>query len=296
MIPKEFFRHIHRLEITTKRLVTDLFSGEYESVFKGRGIEFSEVREYQVGDDIRTIDWNVTARMNRAYTKRFIEERELTIMFLFDVSGSGSFGSLDKTKREFAAEMTALLAYSAFSNQDKIGLLLFTDKVEKFLAPRKGRTHLLEILRDLLYFRPKGKGTHLSGALDFLNRVIPRRCVVFIISDFFSKDFWKLLQITHKRHDAICVVIQDPRELILPAMGLLEVEDSETGEACVVNTFQHSFLKEFEKKAKARTLELFDKFNGAGIDAIPLTVGNPYVQPLMQFFRSRKKRQKLYAA
>ena len=296
MIPKEFFKHIHRLEITTKRLVTDLFAGEYESVFKGRGIEFSEVREYQIGDDIRTIDWNVTARMNRAYTKRFVEERELTIMFLVDLSGSGSFGSLDKTKREFAAEVTALLAYSAFSNQDKIWLLLFTDRIEKFLAPKRGRMHLLEFLRDLLYFQPKGKGTRLDLVLDFLNRVIPRRCVVFLISDFVSKDFWKLLRITQKRHDTICVVIQDPRELTLPRVGLIEFEDAETGKATLVDTYREGVVKEFEKRSRERQTVLFENFNAIGIDAISVIVGDPYIQSLMKFFRTRQKRQKMHAA
>ena len=296
MIPKEFFRHIHRLEITTRRLVTDLFAGEYESVFKGRGIEFSEVREYQIGDDIRTIDWNVTARMNRAYTKRFVEERELTVILLVDVSGSGTFGSLDKTKREFAAEVSALLAYSAFSNQDKIGLLLFTDRVEKFLAPNKGRIHLLEILRDLLYFSPKGKKTDLRTALDFLNRVIPRRCVVFLVSDFISKDYWNLLRVTHKRHDTICVVIQDRRELALPKIGLVALEDAETGAVKVINTFEESLMKEFERKSRGRAIELFEKFNAIGIDAISVTVGDPYIQSLMKFFRTRQRRQKMHAA
>ncbi len=296
MIPKEFFKHIHQLEITTRRLVTDLFAGEYESIFKGRGIEFSEVREYQIGDDIRTIDWNVTARMNRAYTKRFVEERELTVMLLVDVSRSGSFGSLDKTKREFAAEVSALLAYSAFSNQDKIGLLLFTDKVEKFLAPKKGRLHLLEILRDLLYFEPTGKKTDLCLALNFLNRVIPRRCVVFIVSDFIAKDFWSLLRITHKRHDAICVAVQDPREAALPSVGLVALEDPETGGVKVVDTSHDSVRKEFEKKAKERTVGLFEKFNTLGIDAIPVTVGVPYIQSLMKFFKTRRRRQSMHAA
>lgn len=296
MIPKEFFQRIHRLEITTKRLVTDLFSGEYESVFKGRGIEFSEVREYQIGDDIRTIDWNVTARMNRAYTKRFVEERELTIMFLVDLSGSGSFGSIDKTKREFAAEITALLSYSAFSNQDKAGLLLFTDRVEKFLPPQKGRTHLLEMLRDLLYFVPKGKGTGLEAALRFLNRVIPRRCVVFLVSDFIAKDFWKLLRMTHKRHDTICVVVQDPREEALPAVGWVTFEDAETGEIRLLDTSNRFLLTEFEKKSKERKKELFERFGALGIDSIFVTVGDPYIQPLMKFFRIRQRRQRIHAA
>ena len=296
MIPKEFLKHIHRLEITTKRLVTDLFAGEYESVFKGRGIEFSEVREYQIGDDIRTIDWNVTARMNRPYTKRYVEERELTIMFLVDVSGSGSFGSMDKTKREFAAEVGALLAYSAFSNQDKIGLLLFTDRVEKFLATQKGKTHLLEIIRDLLYLKPKEKGTDLNLALRFLNRIIPKRCVVFIISDFIAKDFWSLLSVTFKWHDTICVAIQDRREKALPQVGLIEFEDAETGEIQVVNTSQHLFVKTFEQKMRERQNELFERFNSIGIDSISVTVGEPYVEALMKFFRTRQRRQKMYAA
>lgn len=296
MIPKEFFKHIRRLEITTKRLVTDLFAGEYESVFKGRGIEFSEVREYQMGDDIRAIDWNVTARMNRAYTKRFVEERELTILFLFDLSGSNAFGSLDKTKREFAAEVTALLAYSAFSNQDKIGMLLFTDRVEKYLAPKRGRTHLLEILRDLLYFQPEGQGTRLNLALDFLNRVFPRRCVVFIISDFISGEFWKHLQITHKRHDTICVVIQDPREFSVPKMGLVAFRDMESGEVRMIDTSSGDFFRTFERRARERHTELFQRFNTIGVDAIPVTVGDLYIQPLMKFFRARRRKQKLHAA
>ncbi|MFH1858164.1 MAG: DUF58 domain-containing protein [Candidatus Omnitrophota bacterium] len=296
MIPKEFFKHIHQLEITTKRLVTDLFAGEYESIFKGRGIEFSEVREYQVGDDIRSIDRNVTARMNRAYTKRYVEERELTIMFLVDLSNSSAFGSTDRTKREFAAEISALLAYSAFHNQDKIGLLLFSDRVEKYLAPKKGRLHLLEIIRDLLYFNPQGKGTDINLALKFLNRVIPHRCIVFIISDFIAKDFWKLLRITFKRHDTICIVVQDRCESVLPQAGLVEFEDAETGEIQVFNTFHGALVKDFEKRARVRTTELFEKFFAIGLDAIPITVGEPYVQPLMKFFRMRQRRQGLHAA
>ncbi len=296
MIPKEFFRRIRQLDITTKRLVTDLFAGEYESVFKGRGIEFAEVREYQIGDDIRTIDWNVTARMGRAYTKRFVEERELTVMFLVDISASGFFGSGEKTKREFAAELSAVLAYSAFSNQDKIGLLLFTDRVEKFLAPKKGRMHLLEVLRDLLYFKPKGKGTRLKVALDFLNRVIPRRCVVFIVSDFLTEDYWQLLRITHKRHDTICVVIQDEREKELPPVGLVVFEDAETGEVAAMNTSREVLLQFFRNNSQKRTEALFERFRSAGMDAIPIVVGDPYIEPLMKFFRTRQRRQSLHAA
>lgn len=296
MIPKEFFQHIHRLDITTRRLVTDLFAGEYESVFKGRGIEFSEVREYQIGDDIRTIDWNVTARMNRAYTKRFVEERELSVMFLVDISGSGTFGSGDKTKRAFAAEVTALLAYAAFTNQDKVGLLLFTETVEKFLPPQKGRIHLLEMLRDLLYFQTRRRGTDIRAALKFLNRVIPRRCVVFLVSDFLSEHYWKLLRITHKRHDTIGVVIQDPREERLPAVGLLALEDAETGAVQTVNTSQGGFSAAFERSRKAQTARLFENFRAIGMDAISVTVGKPYVQSLITFFRARQRRQSLHAA
>jgi uncharacterized protein (DUF58 family) len=217
-------------------------------------------------------------------------------MLLMDVSRSGHFGSLGKTKREFAAELSALLAYSAFSNQDKIGLLLFTDRIEKFIAPNKGRLHLLQILRDLLYFEPKGKKTDLKVALNFLNRIIPRRCVVFIISDFIAKDFWNLLRITHKRHDAICVAIRDPREFRIPSVGLLALEDAETGQSEVVDTSREDFRREFEKKSKERDLALFEKFNTIGIDAIPVTVGDPYIQPLMKFFKTRQRRQKMHAA
>ncbi len=292
MIPKEFFQHIHRLEVVTRHLVSDLFVGEYESVFKGRGIEFSEVREYQVGDDIRTIDWNVTARTNRVHTKRFIEERELTLMFLVDVSGSSSFGSLDKTKREFAAEISALIAYSAFLKQDRIGMLLFSDRIEKFLPPRKGRTHLLKILRDFLYFSPKGKGTDLTLALNTLNRIIPRRCIVFIVSDFFmTSDFWKSLRITQKRHDLICLVIGDHRETRLPRVGWVEFEDAETGEIAVMDTREETFVKNFERRAAERHQELFGKFHALGIDAISVTAGDPYIQPLMKFFVARKRRR-----
>jgi len=296
MIPKEFFKHIHKLDITTKRLVTDLFAGEYESVFRGRGIEFSEVREYQIGDDIRSIDWNVTARIGRPYTKRFVEERELTVMLLVDISGSGSFGSSEKTKREFAAEVAALLAYSAFSNQDKVGLLLFSDQTEKYLAPKKGRTHLLEILRDLLYLEPKGKGTDLKMALEFLNRVIPRRCVVFIISDFVAQEYWNLLKMTHKRHDAVCIVVRDPRELELPGVGLVEFEDAETGEAMVVNTSQGDFRKHYERKAREREAVLFDQMNTIGLDAISVSVGEPYIESLMKFFKTRRTKQRMHAS
>jgi uncharacterized protein (DUF58 family) len=233
MLPKELIRKIRRIQIYSARTVNDMLAGQYRSVFKGRGMEFAEVREYQVGDEVRLIDWNVTARMGRPYVKQFAEERELTVMLLVDASGSGRFGSVWQTKNEIAAEMAALIAYSAIRNNDKVGLIMFTDRVEKYVAPKKGRSHVLRVIREILFFRPGGKGTDVSAAIEYLMRITTRRTVAFLISDFIATGFEKKLRVANQRHDVIAPRITDPREVELPAVGLIQLEDPETGRMIV---------------------------------------------------------------
>ena len=225
MVPREILKKVRHIEIATRGLVNEVFSGEYHSVFKGRGMTFSEVREYQYGDDIRSIDWNVTARAGTPFVKIFEEERELTVVLVVDVSASGNFGTRERLKGEVAVELSAVLAFSAIKNNDKIGLILFSDRIEKFVPPRKGRKHVLRVLRELLYHRPEGRGTDIGGALEYLSRVIPRRAVVFLVSDFMGKDFSRPLSVAGKRHDLIAVRMGDPRESELPSMGMLELEE-----------------------------------------------------------------------
>ncbi|MFM8715439.1 MAG: DUF58 domain-containing protein, partial [Spartobacteria bacterium] len=227
--PKEILKKIRRIELRTRRLVNSIFAGQYHSVFKGRGMNFEEVREYAPGDEIRSIDWNVTARMNVPYIKKFTEERELTVMLLVDVSASGLFGSIELSKRELAAEVASILAFSAINNNDKVGLLLFTNEVELFIPPKKGRLHTLRLIREMLYFEPKGRGTNLAGALDYMNRVTSRRAVVFMISDFMAPDFTKALTVTSRRHDLVAMPVTDPGESDLPDVGIVTLEDAETG-------------------------------------------------------------------
>jgi len=290
MIPKEILKKVRRLEITTRGLVNDVFSGEYHSVFKGRGMEFSEVREYQIGDDIRTIDWNVTARNGRPYVKVFEEERELTIMLLVDVSSSGEFGTVDQMKGEIAVEVCALLAFSAIKNNDKVGLIIFTDKIEKFVPPRKGRSHVLRLLRELLYFKPENRQTDISLALEYLSRVARRRSVVFLISDFMSKGFERELRIAKERHDIVALNIIDPRELSLPDLGYIELEDAETGEQILLNTRDPQVRRQFGEKAAGAVAKRKKMFRAMNIDAVFLDTGKPYIEPLMTFFRMRAKR------
>src|SRR5437867_2370949 len=236
MLPRELLRQVRRLQLRAKRAVEDLLGGEYRSVFKGAGLAFEEVREYQPGDDIRSIDWNVTARMGHPFIKRFIEERELTVMLLVDCSGSHQFGTRLQQKREVAAELAAVLAFSAISNNDKVGLVEFTDRVERFVPPRKGTRHVLRLIRDVLFFQPTHRGTSIREGLDYLNRVLHRRTIVFMLSDFLDKDFEKSLKRTGRRHDLIAIRIADRREEELPAVGLLELEDAETGERMLLDT------------------------------------------------------------
>ncbi len=290
MIPKEILRKVKRIEIQTRGLVNDVFSGEYHSVFKGRGMEFAEVREYQVGDDIRTIDWNVSARMGHTYVKVFEEERELTVMLVVDVSSSGNFGTYERMKGEIAIEICALLAFSAIKNNDKVGLIIFTDRIEKFVPPKKGKMHVLRVLRELLYHKPTGKATNISMALEYLSRVIHRRSVVFLVSDFISEDYQKPLQIANKRHDLVAITITDPREMELPDIGLVELEDAETGEVTLLDTADATTRNLFSAES-SKSKEQRDKMlRSMNVDTIDIRTDVSYVEPLIRFFRMRAKR------
>ena len=290
MIPKELAKKIRYIEIYTSKAVNDILAGEYESVFKGRGMEFDEVREYTPGDEIRTIDWNVTARMGHPYVKRFVEERELTVMFLVDLSASGAFGSVDKTKNEVAAELCALLSFSAIKNNDKVGLIVFTDRTELFVPPKKGVSHVLRLIRDLLNFKPKEVQTNISEGLDYLGRVTHKRCVVFLVSDFQSKGFERPLRILAKRHDLIALSITDPREMVMPNVGLVELEDAETGERVVLDTGNSGVRNEFGRLGHARVRRLRDLFRSMNIDHTEVVSGTDYVKELVGFFRNRERR------
>ena len=290
MIPKEILKKVKRIEIQTRGLVNDVFSGEYHSVFKGRGMEFSEVREYQIGDDIRTIDWNVSARMGHPFVKIFEEERELTVMLLVDVSSSGDFGSYERMKGEIASEICALLAFSAIKNNDKVGLIIFTDRIEKFVPPKKGKTHVLRVLRELLYHKPEGKGTDISEALEYLSRVITRRSVVFLVSDFINTSYERALQIANKKHDIVAITITDPREVSLPAVGFVELEDAESGEVVLVDTSSVDVRDLFENKTERNKIERDKLFRSMNVDYIDISTATSYVEPLIKFFRMRAKR------
>jgi uncharacterized protein (DUF58 family) len=290
MIPKEILKKVKRIEITTRGLVKDVFSGEYHSVFKGRGMEFSEVREYQIGDDIRTIDWNVTARMGHPFVKIFEEERELTVMLVVDVSSSGSFGTVERMKGEIAIEICALLAFSAIKNNDKVGLIIFTDTVEKFVPPKKGKAHVLRVLRELLYHEPQGTKTNISDALQYLTRIAKRRSVVFLVSDFLDKGYEKALQIANKRHDMVAITVTDPRELDLPDVGFLELEDAETGEIVSIDTSYNEVRTMFSRKTSQEIVNRTKLFNSINIDHIDIKTNENYIDPLIHFFRMRAKR------
>ncbi len=290
MIPKELAKKIRFIQIHTSRAVNDVLAGEYHSVFKGRGMEFDEVREYAPGDDIRTIDWNVTARTGSPYVKRFVEERELTVMFLVDLSASGSFGTREKLKNEVAAELCALLAFSAIKNNDKVGLIVFTDHIELYIPPKKGVSHVLRVIRDLLNFEPSRAHTDVAQALDFLGRVTHRRAVVFLVSDFQAEGYEKRLRITARRHDLIAVSLTDPREAKLPAAGLIELEDAESGERVVVDSGSAAVRRRYEALARERADKLTSSLRSMGIDQIPVVTGEDYVRDLVKFFRVRERR------
>jgi len=290
MISKELAKKIRLLEITTNRAVNDLLAGEYHSVFKGRGMEFDEVREYAPGDEIRTIDWNVTARMGKPFVKRFVEERELTVLFLVDLSASGTFGSQQQLKNEVAAELCALLAFSAIKNNDKVGLIIFSDRVEKFVPPRKGRAHVLRVLRELFYHKPEGRGTDIARALEYLTHVVRRRAVAFLVSDFMSDGFEKPMSVAGRRHDLIAVRLSDQREESLPPLGYVEFEDAETGELFMANTSDSRFRAEFEEGAVKAREGLQRTFRRSCVDVIDIQTDESYVQPLMRFFKERERR------
>jgi uncharacterized protein (DUF58 family) len=292
MIPREILKKVRRIEISTRGLVNEVFSGEYHSVFKGRGMSFAEVREYQYGDDIRSIDWNVTARNGAPFVKIFEEERELTVMLVVDASASGNFGTRERLKGEIAVEVCALLAFSAIKNNDKVGLIVFSDHVEKFVAPRKGRRHVLRVLRELLVHEPTGRGTDIAGALEYLNRVQRKRAVTFVVSDFQDEGFEKALAVAGRRHDLIAVRMSDVRERELPAVGLIELEDPETGERVIVNTSSAAFRAQFAERADRERGALDRTLRSSKVDVIDIQTGEPYVRPLMRFFKERERRQR----
>ncbi|HUV36697.1 MAG TPA: DUF58 domain-containing protein [Patescibacteria group bacterium] len=290
MIPEELAKKIRILQITTRKVVNDVLAGEYGSVFRGRGMDFDEVREYMPGDDIRTIDWNVTARIGHPYVKRFVEERELTVIFLVDLSASGAFGSVDKLKNEVAAELCALLAFSAVKNNDKVGLVVFTDQVEMFIPPKKGTQHVLRVIRELLNFKPRQAQTDIVGALEYLGRVTTKRAVVFLVSDFQAEGFEKPMRVLAKRHDLIAVTVVDPREVRLPNVGLIELEDAETGELILVDTSSAAVRRSYERLGRERADRFRELFASMGVDQIDVITGKDYVPKLVHFFRVRERR------
>ena len=288
--PEEILKKIRGLEIKTRALVETAFAGDYHSVFKGRGMNFEDVREYQPGDEIRAIDWNVTARLGSPFVKKFTEERELTVMLIVDVSASGNFGSTSQSKRELAAEVACLLAFSAIRNNDKVGLLLFSDRLELFIPPKKGRSHTLRIIREILFFDPKGRGTDAAAALDHLNKIITRRAVVFLISDFQAPDFSRELAVTAKRHDLIAIRIQDERESILPPIGLITLEDAETGDQIEINAADSRVRAQFAQLAQTQLAETIRVLRRNRIDRIELRTGDEYLPALRSFFKQRERR------
>lgn len=312
MLTAELIRTIRRIEIRTRHLVNESFAGQYHAIFKGRGMEFDEVREYQPGDEVRSIDWNVTARMGEPFVKRYVEERELTVMLAFDASASGLFGTQDRFKRELAAELGAVLAFSAITNNDKVGLLAFTDRVELHISPRKGRRHVLRLIRDLLAFEPASRGTDITLALDRLNRTLKRRSIIFLISDFLlpydrspnsdaterapfaprmgGQTLFRTLLVTNRRHDLVAVVISDPREMSWPEVGLVALEDAETGACLWVDSGGSDWREAFAQQAAGRRAARDAAFTRAQVDHIDLAVGEDYVEPLLAFFKARARR------
>jgi uncharacterized protein (DUF58 family) len=315
MIPREILKKIRQIEIRTNRLVTESLAGQYHSVFKGQGMNFDEVREYQPGDEVRAIDWNVTARMNHPFVKKFVEERELTLMLVVDVSGSGLFGSVAQSKRELAAEIGSVLAFSALRNNDKVGLILFSDAIEKFIPPRKGRRHVLRVIREILFFQPQRRGTDLSGALEFMLRVTPHRAIAIVISDFIgaptvgprqgnrrprprmmmmeslAQASFPALRQANRRHDLVAVQVTDRYELELPALGRLILRDAETGEVVEIHTGDERRRAAFAERQAREQADLARLFRSAGIDAIQLRTDQPYAIELARFFEMREKRR-----
>jgi uncharacterized protein (DUF58 family) len=292
LIPREVLRKVRRIEITTRSMVRDTFAGRYESIFKGRGMEFDEVREYQPGDDIRTIDWNVTARTGWLHVKKYVEERELTVLIVFDASGSFDFGTEMRLKRDLAAEVGAVLAFAAIRNNDKVGLLVFTDEIETFVPPRKGRKHVLRIIREILGFKPRSKGTNIAQALEYAMRVVKRHSVMFCISDFRDKGYESALTVANRKHDVVAVTITDPKEIEIPPIGLIEVEDGETGERTILDFRSRRASEEFSTLSVQADLARTRIFSRAKVDTIGLRTNEDYVDPLIRFFQERQQRQR----
>ena len=292
MLTPELIQKIRRIEIRTRRLVNSSFAGEYHAIFKGRGMEFDEVRPYRPGDEVRTIDWNVTARTGELFVKRYVEERELTVMLLVDASASGQFGTVNRFKREIAAELAAVLAFSAISNNDKVGVLIFTDKVELFIPPRKGRRHVLRLIRDLLAFEPKGSQTDLKLGLETLNHVLKRKSIIFLLSDFLSppNSYSSILQVSNRRHDVIAVTLSDPREQEWPNVGMVALEDAETGQVQWIDTGSRHWRRAFMERVEELKLARERVFRRAKVDRIDISTDGDYTIPLTNFFEQRARR------
>jgi uncharacterized protein (DUF58 family) len=290
MIKKEILKKIRNIHIRTNHMVNDIFAGEYESAFRGRGMEFEEVREYIPGDDIRDIDWNVTARFGHPFVKVFREERELTIMLMVDVSSSGLFGSHKQFKQELAAEIASVLAFAATKNNDRVGLIIFSDNIEKFIPPKKGKNHVWRVIKEVLEHNPVSTRTDISGALNYLNKVSRKKAVTFLISDFICDNYEQALRIAGKKHDLISVSITDPRELSLPKVGIVELLDAETGETVLIDTSDSDFRKGYSLLSQKKLNERFELFRSANIDYVDIRTDVPYIDPIMKFFRMREKR------
>ena len=290
MIPTKIIKRVKQIEIKTRGLVNELFGGEYHSIFKGKGMTFSEVREYQSGDDIRLIDWNVTARTTTPFVKNFEEERELTVYLMVDISASGEFGSGSQLKRELGTEIAAVLGFSAIKNNDKVGLILFSDSIEKFIFPKKGKSHVLRVIRELLYTDPKNTGTSIGKSLDYLLKVAKRKSVVFIISDFIDSGYNSSLKIVSKKHDLIAIQLYDPAEYKFPDIGLAKVEDPETGEMFWIDTTSKRAMKELQDDIKLKQSKFSKNAKKIGFDLIPVSTDEDFVDPLMSFFKKREKR------
>lgn len=291
MLPEELVKKIRTIQIFTKRAVDASFAGQYESVFKGRGMQFDEVREYMPGDDIRDIDWNVTARTGRAYIKRFVEEREMTMLFVVDLSASGEFGTVDKMKNELAAEFCAVLAFAAAKNNDKVGLLIFTDRVELYIPPKKGSRHVLRLIRELLAFKMPQRQTDIPMALDYVAKVTRKRATVFVVSDFLGADFKQSLNLLSRRHDVVAVPVRDRVEIGMPNVGLIEFQDAETGEMILIDTASGRYRQAYGQESGELFEALKNMMRSVGVDCIPITTDKPYIQDLVNFFHMRHRRK-----
>lgn len=293
MLTSDLMKKIRGIEIRTRRLVDDSFAGEYHSIFKGRGMEFDEVRPYQPGDEIRTIDWNVTARTGHPHVKRYVEERELSVLLVVDASASENFGSVARFKRELAAELTAVLSFAATTNNDKVGLLIFTDQIELYIPPRKGRKHVLRLIRELLAFEPQRRGTDIKLALDAVNRVLKRRSIIFLVSDFLAppESYRRELAITNRRHDVIAVALRDPLETQIDNVGLLALEDPETGQIVWADTGSRQWQHAYRRRMQALQAARMQAFRQARVDHIDVGTDQDYTSPLTQFFQARARRR-----